>query len=284
MKHFHSLLKPLLVSGLGLLLLFSVGTVTSHAASRVNNYVYRNHLKPSPITYQIDRHLPRIPYRHGVGHPEGVIVHETANPNSNIHGEVSFMKHDWRNAFVHSFVDNHHIINVANTKYQAWGVGHPGNARFVQFEQIEVHNKRAFAKEVNNTAYYTAHLLKDYKLKPRDAAYTGKGTVWSHASVAKHLGGSDHTDPIAYYRNSGLRWFGQPYNMRQLYRLILHYYNTQPLKKALRKATKKSRHVGRRHSKKNQNKLNKRSLRHRRHVRAKHHHMRRNNYRFTSKY
>ena len=135
------------------------------------------------------------------------------------------MKRDYNNAFVHSFVDNHHIINVASTKYRCWGVGNPGNARFLQFEQIEMHSKRAFAEEVNNSAYYTAHLLKDYRLKPKDAAYSGKGTVWSHASVAKHLGGSDHTDPVAYYRSSGFRWFGQPYNMHQFYQLALHYYH-----------------------------------------------------------
>ena len=52
---------------------------------------------------------------------------------------------NYNNAFVHSFVDASHVIS--NTNYLAWGVGYPGNARFVQFEQVEVHSKSAFAKK-----------------------------------------------------------------------------------------------------------------------------------------
>ncbi|PAK65707.1 N-acetylmuramoyl-L-alanine amidase, partial [Lactococcus lactis] len=72
------------------------------------------------------------------------------------------MKKNYNNAFVHTFVDASRIINIANTNYLAWGAGYPANARFVQFEQVEVHSKSAFAHEVANAAYYTAYTLNKY--------------------------------------------------------------------------------------------------------------------------
>lgn len=212
----------------GLLTLFTVSaasTTTAHAASSaVNNYISSQKIKPAKVTKTIWSGFPKNAYRHGVGKPEGVVVHETANPSSTIYNEIAYMKAHYNNAFVHSFVDASRIINIANTNYLAWGVGFPGNARFVQFEQVEVHSKSAFAHEVANAAWYTAYLLHQYGLKPNDAAYDGKGTVWSHGSVAKHLGGSDHTDPVGYYSTTGKKYFGQSYNMAAFYQLVHSYY------------------------------------------------------------
>ncbi|GHP14249.1 hypothetical protein YK48G_16740 [Lentilactobacillus fungorum] len=193
-------------------------------ASAVNHYIAKHHIKHVTITTKIWGGFPHYKYRHGKGKPEGVVVHETGNPHSDIFGEIAYMKKNYRNAFVHSFVDDDHIINIANTNYLAWGVGYPGNARFVQFEQVEMHTKKNFAQEVENAAYYVAYLLKEYKLKPNDACYDGKGTVWSHAAAAKYLGGSDHTDPVGYYKNRGKKYFHQAYTMKQFYHLVLTNY------------------------------------------------------------
>ncbi|WP_243674242.1 peptidoglycan recognition protein family protein [Lentilactobacillus kisonensis] len=172
-------------------------------ASAVNNYIASHKINHVSITKKVWGGFPHSKYRHGKGKPEGVVVHETGNTSSTIFDEIAYMKKNYRNAFVHSFVDDEHIINIANTDYLCWGVGYPGNARFLQFEQVEMHTKKNFAEEVENAAYYTAYLLKEYQLKPNDACYDGKGTVWSHGSVAKYLGGSDHTDPVGYYKKCG---------------------------------------------------------------------------------
>ena len=201
------------------------GTLSANASSKVNSYIESHNYKPAKVTKNIWSGFPKYKYRHGVGKPEGVVVHETANPSSTIYNEIAYMKRNYNNAFVHSFVDASHIINIANTNYLSWGVGYPGNARFVQFEQIEVHSKSAFAHEIANAAWYTAYLLKEYKLKPNDAAYDGKGTVWSHGSVAKHLGGSTHTDPVGYYASAGKKYFGQKYTMAAFYKMVKKYYN-----------------------------------------------------------
>jgi N-acetylmuramoyl-L-alanine amidase/bifunctional autolysin len=205
-------------------------TTNASAASKVNSYIDSQNIKPAKITKSIWSGFPKNKYRHGKGKPEGVVVHETANPSSTIYNEIAYMKRNYNNAFVHSFVDGSRIINIANTDYLAWGVGFPGNARFVQFEQVEVHSKSAFAHEIANAAWYTAYLLNEYNLKPNDAAYDGKGTVWSHGSVAKHLGGSTHTDPVGYYASAGSKYFGQKYTMSMFYTMVKKYYKAMNVK------------------------------------------------------
>lgn len=194
-----------------------------NASSTVNSYILRKNLTPVNVTKQIWAGFPKNKYPGGK--PSGVVVHETGNPNSTIFSEISYMKQNYQNAFVHSYVDATRIINIADTDYLAWGCAYPGNAKFIQFEQVEVHNKDAFAKEVNNAANYTASLLRQYRLPLNDASYDGQGTVWSHAAVSKFLGGTDHTDPVGYYATAGKQYFGQAYTMSDFYQLVKHYYD-----------------------------------------------------------
>src|SRR5699024_9487975 len=41
---------------------------------------------------------------------------------------------------------------------------------------------------------------------PCTDASKGSGTVWGHTHVTKYLGGTTHTDPIAFLRSLGLTW------------------------------------------------------------------------------
>ena len=70
MDYKKSFLKSLFLLLFSLFLLLVFESPTSLASSRVNNYILHNHLKPSQVSYNIYRRLPRIPYRHGKGHPE----------------------------------------------------------------------------------------------------------------------------------------------------------------------------------------------------------------------
>ncbi len=202
----------------------AVQHTTAHAES-VNSYISSQKIGHATITKSIWSGFPKYKYRNGVGKPEGVVVHETANSTSTIYGEIAYMKAHYSNAFVHSFVDASRIVNIANTNYLSWGAGPAANQRFVQFEQVEVHSKSAFAHQIANAAYYTAYLLKEYNLKPNDAAYDGKGTVWSHNAVSKFLGGTTHTDPVGYYASAGRKYFGQAYTMAQFYQQVKRQYN-----------------------------------------------------------
>ncbi|RXI79181.1 peptidoglycan recognition protein family protein [Levilactobacillus suantsaii] len=193
-----------------------LGATTSASANSINDYIARQDYSTPKITSSIWSEFPKLSYRNG--HPEGVVVHETANPDSTIYNEISYMKRNYQNAFVHTFVDASHIINIANTKYLAWGSGPMGNERYVQFEQVEVHSKSAFASELNNAAYYTAYILKQYGLTPK--RYT---TVLSHHDVSTRLGGTTHTDPDGYWSTNAKKYFGTTYTMTNFVALV----NTQ---------------------------------------------------------
>ena len=40
-------------------------------------------------------------------------MHDTANDNSTIEGEINYMRNNYTNAFVHAFVDGNRIIETA---------------------------------------------------------------------------------------------------------------------------------------------------------------------------
>ncbi|WP_283678136.1 N-acetylmuramoyl-L-alanine amidase [Lentilactobacillus sp. Marseille-Q4993] len=210
---------------LGGVVIGSLGSISS-SASAVNNYVLDNNLQPAKVTSQIWSGFPKNNYLTANKKPNGVVVHETANPNSTIYNEIAYMKNNYQNAFVHTFVDASRVIAIANPNYLSWGCGYPGNGRFIQFEQVEVHSKDAFAKEVNNAANYTAEMLHQYNLPLNNAASDGNGSVWSHKAVSTFLGGTDHGDPDGYYAANGNKYFGSPYTMSDFYALVKHYYNS----------------------------------------------------------
>lgn len=162
------------------------GLSNAAGASSVNDYIASKNISHANITSSIWGGFPKNAYRKGTGKPEGVVVHETANPNSTIYNEIAYMKKNYNNAFVHTFVDASRIINIANTNYLAWGAGYPANARFVQFEQVEVHSKSAFAHEVANAAYYTAYTLNKYGLKPNDAPMMAR-ELFGHTGVFPNI-------------------------------------------------------------------------------------------------
>ena len=161
--------------------------------------------------------LPKIPYRNGVGRPEGVVGHETANPNSTIDGEISYMRNNWQNAFVHAFVGNTKIVEVANTDYVAWGAGPTANGRFIHAELVRYKSKADALAAIDRWIFYLAYQIYWYNLLADDAA-DGAGTVWSHDAVSKFLGGTDHSDPIEYLRSWGITW-------TQVARKVAEYVN-----------------------------------------------------------
>src|SRR5699024_4747104 len=93
------------------------------------------------------------------------------------------------------------------------------NKRFVQIEMTE--DKRLTKKQklqvVDRAAYWAAVQLVYYKLPCTDAS-KGSGTVWGHTHVTKYLGGTTHTDPIAFLKTLGLTW-------NDVYKQVERYYN-----------------------------------------------------------
>ncbi|GKQ43163.1 hypothetical protein RD055328_10860 [Companilactobacillus sp. RD055328] len=189
----------------------------------VNNYILTHDYTPPNITYDLHQ-FEMFNYGTDDNRPTGVVVHYTANPNNySARSEADYqINGGWKSAFVHTFIDAGSILNIHDTDYGAWGCGPVGNNYFTQFEMVTARNYNDFVKTTNYSAWYTAYLLKKYDLTPSLAqANGGKGTIWSHHNVTQYLGGTDHTDPDAYFAKYG-------YDMSQFLELVKHYYNEMP--------------------------------------------------------
>lgn len=195
-----------------------IQTFSAMPSSSVNSYIKKHNFKPATITQ--DRRMNNLPkYNYKSKKPIGVVIHETANPYSTLNGEVNYMYNNWRNAFVHGYVDRNEIRQTAPFNYLSWGAGPVANPYYINIELVREHTFDGFAKSVNNDAYLVAYLLKQNGLKPSlaDNNY-GKGTILSHNGVSKYYGGTDHTDPISYFASWG-------YDMNQFYDLVKYHYD-----------------------------------------------------------
>ncbi|MGO2870097.1 MAG: GW dipeptide domain-containing protein, partial [Staphylococcus equorum] len=193
----------------------SLPAYTPQVNSSLNDYIRNNNFVAPTYKQDIASFLPQYSYRYGK--PEGIVLHETANDNSTITGEINYMKNNYNSAFVHAYIDGDRIIETANTDYLAWGAGPAANDRFIHVELVHTHDYDSFARSINNYADYAATNLLYYGLSPDSAEYDGQGTVWTHQAVSTFLGGSNHTDPHGYLASFN-------YSYDELYDLIYEKY------------------------------------------------------------
>ncbi|MDG0837634.1 glucosaminidase domain-containing protein [Staphylococcus equorum] len=193
----------------------SLPAYTPQVNSSLNDYIRNNNFVAPTYEQDIASFLPQYSYRYGK--PEGIVLHETANDNSTITGEINYMKNNYNSAFVHAYIDGDRIIETANTDYLAWGAGPAANDRFIHVELVHTHDYDSFARSINNYADYAATNLLYYGLSPDSAEYDGQGTVWTHQAVSTFLGGSNHTDPHGYLASFN-------YSYDELYDLIYEKY------------------------------------------------------------
>ncbi|MFP7492541.1 GW dipeptide domain-containing protein [Terribacillus saccharophilus] len=189
---------------------FRSSSVQDFSASRaypnVNKWIKDHKPKVASIKTEHKSFFAKFNYRGGRGAVEGVVAHETANPNSSIRSEINYMSNHHQNAFVHAFVDGGNIIEIHPTDLGAWGAGYYANQRFVHVELVEVNSYEEFAKSINNYADYIASVLAKYNLGVDSAESDGRGTLWSHKAVSKYLGGTNHVDPHGYFAKYGYNW------------------------------------------------------------------------------
>lgn len=195
--------------------------------NEINSYLTQSGLPHAKITKQILSIFEQRGYSTSSGNPRGVVIHDTGNENSTISSEVSYMKQNYSSTrvFVHTFIDNQQIINIADTKYMAEGAGPYANPYFVQFEMPHEYTAASFANQLGNAAYYTAYILKQNNLPVTKGTKDGGGTVWTHAMISSYLGGTDHEDPISYWSTAARKLFGTTYNINNFVELVQAYYN-----------------------------------------------------------
>ena len=195
--------------------------------NEINSYLTQSGLPHAKITKQILSIFEQRGYSTSSGNPRGVVIHDTGNENSTISSEVSYMKQNYSSTrvFVHTFIDNQQIINIADTKYMAEGAGPYANPYFVQFEMPHEYTAASFANQLGNAAYYTAYILTQNNLPVTKGTKDGGGTVWTHAMISNYLGGTDHEDPISYWSTAARKLFGTTYNINNFVELVQAYYN-----------------------------------------------------------
>ncbi|PEJ91086.1 N-acetylmuramoyl-L-alanine amidase [Bacillus toyonensis] len=141
--------------------------------------------------------LPKQSYRYGVGAYEGVVAHSTATPEAPAINIQKYESRTWRNAFVHYAVDWNETIQIADTKYIAYGAGPSGNKRFVHVELCETRDYEKFKRSYDKYVKLLAKIL-------RDRGISVEKRLWTHSDVTHHLGGTDHEDPLDYLRSHGV--------------------------------------------------------------------------------
>ncbi|WP_141531060.1 N-acetylmuramoyl-L-alanine amidase, partial [Bacillus thuringiensis] len=124
-------------------------------------------------------------------------AHSTATPEAPAINIQRYETRTWRNAFVHYAVDWNETIQIADTKYIAYGAGPAANKRFVHVELCETADYAKFKRSYEKYVKLLAKILKDNNLSVE------KG-LWTHNDVRKYLGGTDHEDPIDYLRSHGV--------------------------------------------------------------------------------
>lgn len=141
--------------------------------------------------------IPKQPYRNGVGAYEGVVAHSTATPEAPAINIQKYESRTWRSAFVHYAVDWNETIQIADTKYIAYGAGPGANKRFVHVELCETRDYEKFKRSYDKYVKLLAKILRDRGLSVE------KG-LWTHYDVTKYLGGTDHEDPLDYLKSHGV--------------------------------------------------------------------------------
>ena len=199
------------------IMLFSLTTTvkTVKADSSINNYIIDNKIKPAAIKNYPGTFNVWTPYRYGVGHPEGIVVHETSEAGVSAPTFADRFNDNWPQlkTYVHAFVDNQYILNIHSTDYAVWGAGPTANARYIQVELCRVGTYDEFARSLSNDAFYIASKLIQYNL-PDVAGQT----VLSHKQVSNTWHETKHQDPDYYFSTWG-------YDMDQFNQLISRYYN-----------------------------------------------------------
>lgn len=134
---------------------------------------------------------------HGYLNPQYLFIHETANPGATAknHRDLysrgyDFAVHyvsDWTGDVYHCMYDNH----------LAWAVGN-GNPYGVSLEICHATNPEDFKRTWDTSVDFVAWYLKQ-------RGWT-TSNLMSHDECRLRWGGTDHTDPIGYFKSYGKSW------------------------------------------------------------------------------
>lgn len=146
--------------------------------------------------------LPKISWANGK--PTVIVAHETANPTSNVEGEISYMANNYKNAFYHYIAGEDGFYMLHNPDIGgAWGAGPSMHHYAIHVEMIRSSTQAGFNKAYKNYVDGIKYLAKKYDIPVKVDSGTNKRGIYTHNYVTKTFGGTTHTDPVAYFNQYG---------------------------------------------------------------------------------
>lgn len=133
-------------------------------------------------------------------YPIGIVLHDTDTAGANSQNEHDYFQNQAPDSSAHAFVDKDGIIQIIPFNEKAWHVGRYGNSKFIGIELCvpKNHNVDEFNKIWQNGVELFAYLYKNVLKKP-----CNNDTFWWHERVSRELGGTDHVDPVPFFKGYG---------------------------------------------------------------------------------
>lgn len=137
---------------------------------------------------------------HGALSPSYLVIHETANPGASAENHVKLWSRNYPYA-VHYVMglDGQVVYHTMYDNRKAWHVGN-GNSRTVGIELTHATNQADFDRQYVEAIKWAGDYL--------NKRGWGIDRLISHNDATNRWGGSDHTDPIGYFKQYGKSWSG----------------------------------------------------------------------------
>lgn len=176
-RRVHIVRRSVLAASTAAIALALAVPTTSYAYERITNYVSNGH---------------------GSLSPQYLVIHETANPGASAWNHVLLWSRDDTYA-VHDVMelDGSKVYDTVPQNRLCWHVGN-GNWCTIGIELAHATNAADFAKQWTEAVKWAGDTLR--------ARGWDTSRLLSHYEAARIWGGSDHTDPIGYFRKYGKTW------------------------------------------------------------------------------
>lgn len=137
---------------------------------------------------------------HGYISPSYLVIHETSNPGASAANHVSYWRRSQPNVSMTQYImelDGSVVYHTQADNRKAWQVGR-GNSYVVGIELAHATNQQDFNRQFDQAAQWAANYLR--------SRGWGIDRLLSHNDCRLKWGGTDHTDPIGYFRQYGSSW------------------------------------------------------------------------------
>lgn len=136
-------------------------------------------------------------YQHLV--PQGIVLHETANPGDSAANEYKYFDSSEHQACAHAFIDTNEVIICVPFDEKAWHAGHTANEKYLGFELCHANNAIDFFKIWDNAVEFFANTF----ITKLNITTISNDNLPSHAEISQKYKETDHMDPVSYFAQYG---------------------------------------------------------------------------------